>query len=459
MTNFWPRFRQRARASAWLVWVIAVGVYFLALFHRASLGVAGNEALTQLNISATALGTFAMVQVGVYALMQVPAGLMIDQWGPRRMLLAATLTMGTAQILFAFSTNFVSALAARAILGAGDAAVFISVLRLAAQWFPRRRYAILTMITALVGMMGNLVATVPLVVLLGQQGWTKTFLFTGALSLVYAVLLLRPAVVAPYRDSVAAVEQDQQPAPDSESLLTEARTTMRESWALSETRLGFWIHQATMAIGTVLSLVWGYPYLTQGLGYSNEAAASMLSIYVIANVVFNFIIGPLAGRKPGWRLPIAFWTAAVVLASLLALTVWPGAGPPQVIVAIAFTLFAAGIPASQIGFHIARDYNPGARIATATGLVNTGGFIGAMGSALLIGFVLDISSGSGFTPDLSDYRWAFSCMAGLAALSFIAMTVSVLRVRRLVLDRIERGEHVLVQLREHAWDRIWRGGG
>src|SRR5690625_5011276 len=144
-----------------------------------------------------------MAQVGIYALMQVPAGLMIDRWGPRRILLAATLTMGSAQLLFAFSRNFSMAFAARVILGAGDAAVFIAVLRLAAEWFPRRRYALLTMITALLGMLGNLVATVPLVLMLDGLGWTKTFLITGATSCVYALLLFRPPVAAPYRETPA----------------------------------------------------------------------------------------------------------------------------------------------------------------------------------------------------------------------------------------------------------------
>jgi len=460
--DFWPRFKQRARASAWVVWCIGVGVYFLGVFHRSSLGVGGTEALEQLNISSTALGTFVMAQVGIYALMQVPAGLMIDRWGPRRILLAATLTMGSAQLLFAFSSNFSMAFAARVILGAGDAAVFIAVLRLAAEWFPRRRYALLTMITALLGMLGNLVATVPLVLLLDNFGWTKTFLITGATSCVYALLLLRPAVAAPYREPRPTPPT--QPAGEAEnagqatpSVIKEAGQNMRASWRQPETRLGFWTHQSTMATGTVISLVWGYPYLTQALDYTNEAAASMLSLYVIANVVSNFIIGPLAGRHPGWRLPLALGTASAVLAGMLTLALWPGAGPPQWVVAVVFALFAAGVPASQIGFHIARDYNPTARIATATGLVNAGGFIGAMVSSLLVGAVLDLTSG-GVTQQvgLANYRWALLIMAAIGVISFLAMALSMLRVRGLVLGRIASGMDVVVPVRERVWDRAWR---
>src|SRR5699024_9665279 len=136
-------------------------------------------------------------------------------------------------------------------------AVFIGVLRLAAMWFPRRRYAVLTMATGLAGMAGNLAATVPLVVVLDDFGWTRTFLFTGATSVVYALLLLRPAVAATNPETGPIL-----PAP-SQSAAREAVENVRASWGRRETRLGFWTHQATMTAGVVISLVWGYPYLTE----------------------------------------------------------------------------------------------------------------------------------------------------------------------------------------------------
>src|SRR5690625_4607905 len=170
---------ERARRSSWLVWLAGGGVYFLAFLHRSSLGVAGTKAMDQLDISATELGAFVMVQLGLYAAMQVPSGLAIDRWGARRVLLLATVVMGGAQVLFAVATSYPVALVARALLGVGDSAVFIAVLRLAAMWFSHRRYAVLTMATGLVGMAGNLVATVPLVVALEGLGWTRTFALTG----------------------------------------------------------------------------------------------------------------------------------------------------------------------------------------------------------------------------------------------------------------------------------------
>lgn len=427
------------RRSSWTVWFVGVGVYFLAFIHRASLGVAGNQALDRLEISATALGTFVMVQLGMYALMQIPAGVAIDRYGPRRVLLASTLIVGTAQVLFAFATNFPLALLARGLLGIGDAAVFIAVLRLAAGWFPRRRYAVLTMATGLAGMAGNLVATVPLVIALGHWGWTTTFLVAGLTSIAYSLLLLRPAVADRHQRSAGFRTR---PTFEWDLVVT--------TWKTPETRLGFWTHQATLSAGLVLSLVWGFPYLTQGLGYSGQDAAGVLSVYVVANVVASFIVGPLAGRYPTWRTPMAWVIALVCTGSLLGLALWPT--PPRAAVLAVFIIVAVGGPTSQIGFHLVRDYNPPDSMSTATGVVNAGGFSGAMLISLAVGIALDASSAGG----TSDYRVAIGTIGVAGLVSTTAMTSSLLRVRARVLDQIAAGAPAVVRLTPRPWDRAYR---
>ncbi|MDN8913032.1 MFS transporter, partial [Staphylococcus aureus] len=82
----------------------------------------GPEAVERLHITSAQLGIFVMLQLGVYAVMQIPSGLAIDRWGPRRVLLVATLVLGIAQTTFAFATTYPVALGARALLGVGDAA-------------------------------------------------------------------------------------------------------------------------------------------------------------------------------------------------------------------------------------------------------------------------------------------------------------------------------------------------
>lgn len=471
MTSYLARIDKAARRNPWLVWLAGCLVYFLAVLHRSSLGVAGPDAVARLDITAAQLGTFVMVQLGIYAVMQVPAGLAIDRFGPRRVLLLATLVMGTAQVAFALATSYPVALGARGLLGLGDSAVYLSALRLAAEWFPRHRYAVLTMFTGLFGMAGNLTATLPLVWTLGEFGWERTFLVTGATSLVYALLLLRPAVAAPFRDpaaheaALAAAEASalasgagSAPArPGWRGVLHDVGVVWRGTELGRGTQVGFWTHQATMASGTVLAMVWGFPYLTEALGYSGDRAAGQLSIFVLGTLAFSFLVGPLAGRRPGLRMPLAIGICLAGMTALSALALWPG-GPPPWAVTAAFLVLAIGGPASQIGFHLARDYNPRSRISTATGLVNGGGFVAAMVGAVVFGIILDESSGH-TTPGLADYRWALLSLVAISAFSTIAMIVSLLRLRRLALTRIAAGQEVALAVVGHWWDGAARHGG
>ncbi len=74
---------------SWLIWLTAAFVYVLAVFHRTSLGVAGLDAAERFGVGSAALSAFTVLQVGVYAAMQVPTGLLVDRFGPRRVLLGA----------------------------------------------------------------------------------------------------------------------------------------------------------------------------------------------------------------------------------------------------------------------------------------------------------------------------------------------------------------------------------
>ncbi|GMA30015.1 MFS transporter [Litorihabitans aurantiacus] len=455
MTSLVRRIDDAARRNPWAVWLAGCSVYFLALLHRSSLGVAGPAAVERLDISAAQLGTFVTVQLGIYAAMQVPAGLLIDRLGPRRVLLVAALVMASGQVAFAFADSYGLALGARALLGLGDSAVYLSCLRLVAEWFPQRRYAVLTMWTGLFGMAGNLVATVPLTWALGELGWVRTFLLTGLTSLAATVLLLRPAVTAPFRSAEAhRAEVADDVAHHRPRRFAGVVDDVRSAWRGTElgrgTQVGFWTHQATMAGGTVLAMVWGFPYLTDALGYTPDAAAGTLSLFIVATLAFSFLIGPLAGRRRGWRMPIAIVTSSAGIAALLTLVAWPG-GPPRWAVTLAFLVLAAGGPASQVGFHLARDYNPRRRISTATGLVNIGGFSAAMVGAVVVGLILDVLAPDG-SPSPTDYRWALSAIVVISTFSTCAMVLSLLRLRRLALGRIAAGEEVALPVVAHWWD-------
>ncbi len=428
-----------------VIWGIGVGVYLLAVFHRTSLGVAGPQAAERLDLSAGQLSTFVMLQLGVYAAMQVPTGILVDRFGPRRMLLVATLIMGSAQLMFSQVESYPLALVARGLLGCGDAMTYISVLRLVAGWFPARRYPVMVTLTSVVGMAGNVVATVPLTFLLTGLGWGPTFAIAGGLSLAYALLLLRPAVRAPYREA----ERADGPV-GGRRVLQE----VRQAWRLPAGRLGFWIHLSTMAGPTVFAVLWGYPYLTQGLGYAPGQASSLLLLLVLGGFVGNLILGPVISRRPYLRGGIALVVASLCLTSWLTLILWPGGQPPVWVVVLIVCVFSIGGPASGIGFMLARDYNPRHRISTATGLVNVGGFCGSVVMVFAVGQILDFVEPGAATHSLGAYRWALLAIAAMTAFGIFRMVTWLLRTRVGVLRAAARGEDVPVEIVAHRWDLL-----
>src|SRR3954468_8958396 len=180
--------RRAAGSRAWRMWALAAAFYLVAIFHRMSLGVASLDASARFGVSTSAIAALSTVQLGVYLAMQVPAGLLADRLGPRRSLTLGLLAMGVGELLFAFSPTLAPAIVGRALVGAGDACMFVNVLRVAAHWLQPRRYALAAALTAAFGAFGQLLSTAPLSVALSDVGWTPTFAASCLLTAVLAIL-------------------------------------------------------------------------------------------------------------------------------------------------------------------------------------------------------------------------------------------------------------------------------
>jgi nitrate/nitrite transporter NarK len=271
---------------AWLVWGVGVSVYFVAVFNRTSLGVAGLLANHRFGISAAQLSFFTMLQLIVYAGMQIPVGLMVDRFGSRRVLMTGAVIMTVAQTGFALATTYPEALLARTFVGAGDAMTFISVLRLVGRWFPLRRVALVTQLTGNVGQLGAIVAAIPLSWMLTHLGWTPAYLgaaLAGPITLLGAVLFLRDT-------------------PESRNLRGQTLSmralgaNLKASWSQPGTRLGFWVHFSTPFSSTVLGLLWGYPFFVKAEHVSSGAAGTLLTALTFVGILSGPIMGYLAGR-------------------------------------------------------------------------------------------------------------------------------------------------------------------
>jgi MFS family permease len=428
----------RAPARAWVVWVVALTAYVVAVFSRASLGVAGVEAQERFGAGASMLSLFLVLQLVVYAGLQVPVGLVLDRLGSRRMIVIGALTMASGQLLLALAHDVPTAVAARVLVGAGDAMTFISVLRVVSLWFPGRTVPLMTQLTGILGQIGQIVAAYPLVALLGAHSWGATFAGSAAVGVLVAVL-------------VAVALRD---APPSTVLappagLAQVRLDLRATWQEPGTRLGLWTHTVTQFSGTVFMLLWGFPFLVVGQGLSSGTAAGLLTVMVVVGMLFGPLLGRLVGVWPLRRSALVFGVVGATVLAWTAVLLWPGRAPLALLVLLVVVLGTNG-PAAMIGFDYARTENPAARLGSASGLVNVGGFVASLLTMLAVGIVLDV-----LTPGSTDYALsAFKAAFALQYLVWLLGTWQVLRYRRALHRRLAEGGVVLAPLHRAVSARL-----
>lgn len=379
------------------MWGIGLAAYTVAVFHRASLGVASLQAQDRFHATAVELSLFAVLQLAVYAAMQIPVGVALDRLGTRRLVASGALVMAVGQLVLGEAHTVAVAILARVLVGVGDAMTFISVLRLVGMWFPSRQAPVVTQLTGIIGQLGQVAAAYPLVAVLGHFGWTPAFVGGGAVSVLVAVV-----VFATLHDS-----PDQVTATSSHPIgFADIRANLAAAWAEPGTRIGLWTHFVTQFSGTVFALLWGYPFLVRGEGITPTTAGLLLSLMVFVSMAVGPVIGRLAGGWPRRRSALTFAIVGASVVTWTAVLAWPGRAPFALVVVLVVVLATNG-PGSMLGFDYARTSNPPSRLGSATGIVNVGGFVASLITILVIGAILGARGGTA-TYTLAGFREAFA---------------------------------------------------
>lgn len=418
--------------QAWLIWVVAVAGYVLAVTNRTSLSAVGVDAADRFQADASTLALFAVVQLAVYGGMQIPIGVLLDRFGSRPVMVVGMLLMAIGQLVMALAPGVGVAVIARMLLGAGDAAIFPGVLRLIATWFPAQRSPVMVQMTGIMGQSGQLVALIPLAALLHATSWTVAFGSIAGLGVLFTVLI---AVIV--RNHPPEVDRDVSVNTDTGTITVvtsqvDTGVGIRAAWAHPGTRLAFWSHFTTPFAGTAFVVLWGMPFLTAGEGRTTAEAATILSTYVVVGMVIGPVMGDLSRRIPHMRSrALVLPSVGVQMLMWIAVISYPGPAPLWLLFALAVAL-AMGGPASMIAFDHARTHNPAHRLSTATGITNVGGFLAALIAIYLIGLALDLQgAGTPETYTLEAFRLAFATQVPLWILGsyFIARERHLTRVR------------------------------
>lgn len=363
---------------SWVVFAGAAFAYLVGVMQRTSFGVAGVDATERFAVSAAAISIVAVVQIVVYAVLQIPVGVLADRVGAPPLIVAGAVIMAVGQGVLAIAGDIGIALLARVLVGAGDALIFVSVMRLLPAWFQGRILPQLSQWVGMTGQLGQVVSAFPFAFLLHLQGWTPAFLLASAVGLLTAGVGL--AALRRGADRVTTAEI---------RTIEPSERGLRASFGRPGTQLGFWAHLLAGTVPTMLGILWGYPFLRAGLGYEPATASGVFTLMVIGTFVSGPIVGLLVARHPMRRSDLVLaitWGVYILWAVAL---LWQPQ-PPLWLVALLFLGVGTCGPASLVGLDVARSANPRHAYGSATGIANTGGFIGGFIGMLLVGVVLDL---------------------------------------------------------------------
>ena len=387
--------------------------YFLSYFYRFVNAVIARDLSADFGLAPSDLGLLTSAYFLSFAAAQLPLGVALDRYGPRRCTAALFCVAGAGALVFGLSRDLTMLSVGRALIGLGVSAGLMGSIKAFTLWFPRDRLISLTGWLIGIGSVGTLTATAPVEALLGPFGWRAMFLGLAALSVAAGAVIY---FVVPER-----------PLPGQGETLGEQVRMLGRIFA----RVDFWRLAAPLvlcqATFQALQGLWFAPWLADVHGLSRAAAADHLLWSAAAYMAASLALGPVSdgAAKRGvaalrfYQIGMLACTAAFVPIALGSQR-WP---------LVFLVLFAATSIAAIIAYSLLTQLVPQAQ----TGRVTTASNVVLFGTSFAVqwgvGAVLGQWPGAQGRYDPEAYRFAFGLL--LAAQAAAAAWLLTARERRL----------------------------
>jgi MFS family permease len=314
--------------------------------------------MSTFHISGAELGNLAATYFYSYLLLQIPAGLLLDKFGPRKTTTLAIAVCAAGSLVFAGANTFFMAAFGRFLTGAGAAFAAVNCLKLIANWFPFRHFAFMAGLMMTLAMLGAVGGQAPLAAFVDALEWRQAMQIIGIAGLVLAVLFW--SVV---RDRSPDHKRERHIVSPKANVFANLKKifTSSQSWWLS-VYSGF-----AFAPVMVFGGLWGVSFIAEAYQLSHNIAAQQVSLIFI-----GFAVGaPVFGWFSDWlgkRRPVMFWGTVCSLASITMIVYLPG----TTLYTLGFLLFIFGFSISTflLCFTMIREINLPVVAATALGFMN-----------------------------------------------------------------------------------------
>jgi len=391
------------RDTVVLVMALA-GIYMVSQFLRNSVGVIAPNLATELNLSASEVGLLSSVFFFSFAAAQIPLGVALDRYGPRRCMLVCAGIAIVGTLMFAAAASPFWLTVARVLMGLGSSCYLMAPLALYAKRFPPDRFATLVGVQLGLGTVGTLLATAPFAFAVALIGWRMSFVVIAGMVVAAAILV---SVV---------VKDDKDGTP-------RARETLRDSLkgTLAAIRVpSFWpvfaVQLASYSSFVVVVGLWGGPYLTHIYGYSLTERGNMLFVAVLAQIVGSMLWGPSDRLFNSYKIPILI--GLLLTAATLGLAAIVGIFSP---IALFLWFVAIGLFPAVLSVVIANGKSlfPPVLVGRGMTLMNMGTMGGVFVSQSITGAIIDLFPITTEGYALNAYRAVFGFQAVFILLTLL----------------------------------------
>ena len=406
----------KALRYRWLIFSILSGGYILVYFHRLAPAVVAVDMMHDLNAGGTLLGLLGSAYFYPYALMQLPAGLLADSWGPRRTITLFSLIACAGSLILGLAPTSAVAIIGRTLVGLGVAMLFVPTMKILTEWFRPREFASMTGILLAMGGVGSLIATSPLALLTEWLGWRLAFLVVASLTLVLSGLVWSMVRDRPSDLGWESPVDSRQQKQTISGLIEGVKTVIgnRFFWPLAT----WFLFQN--AIFFSFGGLWGGPYLQQVYGLDRTATGQVLSMLAVGLIIGGPLQSWLSSRLCKRRKPILIFSSLVTIGLTSLLTFSTASLSLPALYLICFLLGSFTAASVVIGFSATKELFPAQIAGTAIGLINLFPFVGGAIFQPLLGSVLERSSQTGETFTIIGYQSAFSILLACAITALLA---------------------------------------
>lgn len=373
---------KRASKYRWIVFASVMLTYLLMASQRTAPGLITDQVMRDFDVTAATIGFLISIQFFVYTSLQIPMGILADRYGPNYFLIAGASLTGIGTIVYSLGTHEFVLFFARALIGIGDATIWVNLVLILGQWFSAKEFVRLIGLAGMTGSLGFLLATIPFSAWIDLLGWRGAFFSVGLLLCLIGVVLYWVLVKKPEKLFQREPEADVKPEErEKVSILLRRIFSSRQAWAL------FFCHFGVVGAYVGFISSWSVPYGMAMYGMSRSDASGLILVGLVGALVGAPLTSWISSRFEKIKQPY-FVVQLLILFSWCCFLIFKGY-PPLYLLFVLFFLIGYGYGASTLTFAAVRQTFPLKESGIVSGFANTGGFLSAVLLPMIFGVVLN----------------------------------------------------------------------